>query len=133
MRMPLLLLLSLIASATAPSNRHARRHPDQANISVRRWASVKDTAAHLGVTTRAIRLMVADGRLTQYNLGPRLVRFDLTEVDAAMTPRTGDMPPLDTASAARVGMARERLADKRAAQAPPTQADRDRLEAEAEL
>jgi hypothetical protein len=29
--------------------------------------------------------MVADGRLTQYYLGARIVRFDLNEIDVAMT------------------------------------------------
>ena len=73
--MPLLLFLSLIAAASAGSNRRGRR-----------WTNVKDTAAYLGVTPRGLRLMVADGRLTQYTLGKAVVRFDLDEVDAAMTP-----------------------------------------------
>jgi excisionase family DNA binding protein len=58
----------------------------------RRWVSVKDLAAHLGVSARGVRLMVADGRLTQYYLGPRIVRFDLDEVDAAFTP---GLPPVN--------------------------------------
>jgi len=53
----------------------------------RRWASYRQTALYLGVTDRTVREMVADGRLTQYSLGPRIVRFDLNEVDAAMTPQ----------------------------------------------
>jgi excisionase family DNA binding protein len=50
---------------------------------MRRWASTRETAAHLGVTVRTVRQMVADGRLTQYSLGQRCVRFDLNEVDAS--------------------------------------------------
>jgi excisionase family DNA binding protein len=82
--MPIPLLLWLIATAVAPSNRRGHRHPNPDENSARRWASVKDTAAYIGVTTRTMRQMVADGRLTQYRLGPRIVRFDLNEVDAAM-------------------------------------------------
>jgi excisionase family DNA binding protein len=74
MRLPAFLLLSLIAAATAPSNRLGRR-----------WANVKQTAEYLGVTTRGVRLMVADGRLRQYNgFGSRNPRFDLDEVDATL-------------------------------------------------
>lgn len=73
MRMPLVLLLPLMAAATAPSR------------AGRRWANVTQTAEYLGVTTRTVRLMVADRRLTQYNgFGSRCPRFDLDEVDAAL-------------------------------------------------
>jgi hypothetical protein len=81
---PLLLLPLIIAAAAAPSNRRGRRHPDRADHPSPRWASIKDTAAYIGVTTRAIRLMVADGRLTQYALSPRIVRLNLDEVDKAL-------------------------------------------------
>jgi excisionase family DNA binding protein len=51
----------------------------------RRYASVTEAAAYLGVTDRAIRLMIADGRLSGYRgLGPRVLRIDLNEIDAAM-------------------------------------------------
>lgn len=53
----------------------------------RRWATYKQVAEYLGVIERTVRLMVADGRLTAYYLGKRVVRFDLNEVDAAMTPK----------------------------------------------
>jgi excisionase family DNA binding protein len=56
----------------------------------RRWASMKDTAAHLKITPRTVRAMVADGRLTSYSNGSRLVRIDLNEADAAMLPGGGD-------------------------------------------
>jgi excisionase family DNA binding protein len=52
----------------------------------RRWATVKETATYLRLNERTVRLMVEDGRLTQYYLGPRVVRIDLNEVDAAMRP-----------------------------------------------
>jgi excisionase family DNA binding protein len=60
----------------APSNRRDRRHP--------RWATVEQTAEHLGVTGRTVRQMTADGRLTRYTLGRRIIRYDLNEVDDAL-------------------------------------------------
>lgn len=57
--------------------------------SARRYAKIKEAAEYLGVTDRTIRQMVADGRLTGYRSGPRLVRIDLTELDAAMRPFGG--------------------------------------------
>lgn len=57
--------------------------------SPRRYASIAQAAEYLGVTTRTIRQMIADGRLTGYRSGPRLVRVDMNEVDAAMQPFGG--------------------------------------------
>lgn len=55
----------------------------------RRYASIPDVAEYLGVTTRTIRQMIADGRLRGYRSGTRLVRLDMNEVDAAMRPFGG--------------------------------------------
>lgn len=55
----------------------------------RRYGSIADAAEYLGVTPRTIRQMIADGRLTGYRNGPRLIRVDLNEVDAAMEPFGG--------------------------------------------
>lgn len=55
----------------------------------RRYATPTQAAEYLSVTTRTIRQMVADGRLTGYRSGTRLVRIDLNEVDAAMQPFGG--------------------------------------------
>ena len=55
----------------------------------RRWASMDDAAAYLGVTKRTIRQMIADGRITGYRSNARLVRIDLNEVDASMAPFGG--------------------------------------------
>lgn len=71
-------------TASAP-NRHARRHPEPQ----RRWAAIPATAEYLGVSERTIRQMIADGRLTGYRSGARLIRLDLNEVDAAMQPFGG--------------------------------------------
>lgn len=55
----------------------------------RRYGSIADAAEYIGVTPRTIRQMIADGRLTGYRNGPRLIRIDLNEVDAAMEPFGG--------------------------------------------
>jgi excisionase family DNA binding protein len=54
----------------------------------RRWAGRKGTAEHLGVSERTVTQMVSDGRITAYRLGGT-IRFDLNEIDAAMTPTGG--------------------------------------------
>lgn len=43
----------------------------------------------LGVTERTIRQMIADGRLTGYRNGQRLVRLDIHEIDASLRPFGG--------------------------------------------
>ncbi|UHJ55719.1 excisionase family DNA-binding protein [Mycolicibacterium fortuitum] len=55
----------------------------------RRYVSPQVAADYLGVTDRTIRQMIADGRLTGYRSGKRLVRLDLNEIDAAMQPFGG--------------------------------------------
>jgi excisionase family DNA binding protein len=55
----------------------------------RRYAKLAEAADYLGVTDRTIRQMIADGRLTGYRSGARLVRVDLNELDAAMKPFGG--------------------------------------------
>jgi excisionase family DNA binding protein len=52
----------------------------------RRLASISDTAEYLGLTSRTIRVCIADGRLRAYKLGSKIVRLDLDEVDAALRP-----------------------------------------------
>jgi excisionase family DNA binding protein len=69
-------------SATAPTR------PNRAER-LRRYVKIAEAADHLQVTDRTIRQMVADGRLTAYRSGSRLVRLDLNEVDAAMQPFGG--------------------------------------------
>ncbi len=61
-----------------PSNRRERRHPETAR---RRYATLDQAGEYIGVTSRTIRQMIADGRLTGYRNGPRIVRVDLNEVD----------------------------------------------------
>jgi excisionase family DNA binding protein len=55
----------------------------------RRYRTLKQAAEYLGVTDRTVRAMIADGRLTGYRNGTRLIRVDLDEIDAAMQPFGG--------------------------------------------
>lgn len=64
---------------SASDNRAARR----------RYGKISEAADYLGVTPRTIRQMIADGRLTGYRSGTRLVRVDLNEIDAVMEPFGG--------------------------------------------
>lgn len=50
-----------------------------------------ETAEYIGVTPRGVNLMTADGRLTAYTLGSRVVRFRRDEIDAAFTPANGQL------------------------------------------
>ena len=52
----------------------------------RRYAKIKDGADYIGVTERTIRQMIADGRITGYRSGNRLIRVDLNDLDDAMKP-----------------------------------------------
>lgn len=56
----------------------------------RRWAKPQDVADYLGVSVRTVRNMIASGRIPAYSNGARILRIDLNEVDAAMTPTGGD-------------------------------------------
>jgi excisionase family DNA binding protein len=55
----------------------------------RRYVKIAEAAAYLQVTDRTVRSMIADGRLTAYRSGQRLVRLDLNEIDDAMKPFGG--------------------------------------------
>ncbi|OBJ74375.1 excisionase family DNA-binding protein [Mycobacterium sp. 1274756.6] len=68
-----------------------RRNRDviTAELQRRRYVTTKQAARYLGCTDRTIRQMVADGRLTGYRNGSRLVRLDLNEIDAMMQPFGG--------------------------------------------
>jgi excisionase family DNA binding protein len=55
----------------------------------RRYVKIAEAAEYLQVTERTIRQMIADGRLTGYKSGTRLVRLDINQIDAAMRPFGG--------------------------------------------
>lgn len=51
----------------------------------RRLASPARAAEYADLGTGTIRRRIADGSLTAYRLGPRLIRVDLDELDALLT------------------------------------------------
>lgn len=57
----------------------------------RKYASLSTAAEYLGCSEKTIRRMIADGQITGYRLGPRLLRVDLTELDALMQPIPSDV------------------------------------------
>jgi len=68
-----------------PKNKSQRRlDAINGNGHGRRYASLTVAAEYVGCHRETIRKMQADGRLTKYQLGPRVLRVDLNEIDAAM-------------------------------------------------
>lgn len=53
---------------------------------VGRFVTIRQAAQHAAVCTKTIRRRIADGSLTGYRLGPRVLRVDLNEVDAMLKP-----------------------------------------------
>ena len=68
-----------------------RQTPAPAPRPVRDWITIEETASHLGLTKVAVRNMIREGRLKAYRNGPRIVRLDRNEVDAALVPFGGDV------------------------------------------
>ena len=52
----------------------------------RRLVSIADAADYVAISTKSIRRRIACGDLTGYRMGPRLIRVDLNELDALLTP-----------------------------------------------
>ncbi|WP_232491053.1 helix-turn-helix domain-containing protein [Mycobacterium dioxanotrophicus] len=52
----------------------------------RRWATKEEVAEHIRVSVKTVQRMTARGELTAHNVGPRLIRYDLNEIDAMLTP-----------------------------------------------
>lgn len=52
----------------------------------RRLARIPIAAEYADCSTKTIRRRIADGSLTGYRLGQRLIRVDLNEVDAMLRP-----------------------------------------------
>jgi excisionase family DNA binding protein len=57
---------------------------ERISVGGRRYAKVEQAAEYLNVNPATIRTMLADGRLTAYAMGRRVLRVDLNEIDAAM-------------------------------------------------
>lgn len=53
--------------------------------------TVADVAEYLGVTPRTVYQMVTDHRLRAYTLGGRILRFRLSDVEAALRPSDSDV------------------------------------------
>lgn len=62
----------------------ARR--DARSAPIRRLGSIAYAAESADLSTRTIRRYIADGRLTGYRVGPRLVKVDLADLEALMRP-----------------------------------------------
>lgn len=54
--------------------------------SQRRYGSVQQAADLIGVSGKTIRRRIADGTISAYKFGPRLLRVDLDQVERALTP-----------------------------------------------
>lgn len=52
----------------------------------RRLAPLPIAAGYACVSVKTIRRRIADGTLTGYRMGPRLIRVDLNELDAILSP-----------------------------------------------
>ena len=48
------------------------------------FEDIASAARRLGVCTKSVRRYIADGRLTAYRVGPRLIRLNPNEVDRLM-------------------------------------------------
>lgn len=46
-----------------------------------RWADLAKAAAYVDVAPRTIRYWTAQGRIPAYRVGPKLVRYDLNDLD----------------------------------------------------
>lgn len=55
-------------------------------IDTRRWASLAEAADYIHVSQKTLRRMIAAGSVTGYRLNARLVRLDLNELDALLSP-----------------------------------------------
>jgi excisionase family DNA binding protein len=53
------------------------------NKSVRRLSSINGAAESANVSTKTIRRWIAEGRITGYRVGPRLIKVDLDELEAS--------------------------------------------------
>lgn len=67
-----------------PQNKSWLRLSTVNGVAARRYASIAEAAEYISCNPATIRVMLADGRLTKYSLGPRVLRVDLNEIDAIM-------------------------------------------------
>lgn len=55
-------------------------------MTARRFVAPVVAADYAGVSTKTIRRWISDGRLNGYRAGTRLIRVDLNELDAMISP-----------------------------------------------
>ena len=60
--------------------------PSRNSAGKRTLVSLADAAEYAGVCSKTIRRYIADGKLSAYRMGPRLIRVDVAEVDALLSP-----------------------------------------------
>lgn len=53
---------------------------------MRRLASINQAAEYAACSTKTIRRRIADGSLTGYRMGRRIIRVDLNELDQLLRP-----------------------------------------------
>ncbi len=64
-----------------PANRRERRHPELIGL--------QEAAERCDVSYRSIRRWIAAGRLNAVRVGPRLLKVDVAELEAVVTPVGG--------------------------------------------
>lgn len=57
---------------------------DSTNLREPAMATIAETAERLKCSTKTVRRWIADGRLTAYRVGPKMLRVDLADVDELM-------------------------------------------------
>ena len=62
----------------------------EALSSERRWGTKADVAQYLNLSTKTVDRLTERGVIRAYPLGPRLLRYDLNEIDAALAAATGE-------------------------------------------
>lgn len=53
----------------------------------RRYATIKSAAEYIGSSEKTIDRLIGTGKINRYRYGRRLVRVDLNELDALLSPR----------------------------------------------
>lgn len=67
-----------------PDSTNQRTRRGRSAAPARRFGSVAAAADYADVSERTIRRYIADGRLTGYRIGPRLIKIDLDDLDKIM-------------------------------------------------
>ena len=52
----------------------------------RQYVTLEKAAAYLDTSPRTVRRAIAEGRLTGYRFGKRMLRVEINEVEAALRP-----------------------------------------------